>query len=73
MYEPSIYIKNSQKHCNLGALCPVVVLIIVGLMIVMIFIGASLLLYNPLSSRKCRGLLGKLVSTVVMFPINVIT
>ena len=73
MYEPSIYIKNSQKHCNLGALCPVVVLIILGPMIVVIFVGASMFLYHPLSSGKYRGLLGKPISTSVMFPVDVIT
>lgn len=73
MYEPSKHIKICQKiNCSLRALCPVIVLINVGPMIVMVSVGASMLLYHPLSSGKYRGLLGKPVSTAIMFPVNVI-
>lgn len=66
--------KKYKKILNYisGADRPMVVCTNIWSMIVLIIICASLLLYQPLTSGKWRGLLGKLVSAAVVFPVDVL-
>jgi len=73
----AMYIRSKKCKKKLiyisGADRPIVVCINIWSMIVLVIIYASLLLDQPLASGKCRGLLGKLVGTAVVFPVDMLT